>query len=211
MRASTEQTRRAITVAALSTFCERGFAVATLEEIGAAVGLTRGAVLHHFDSKTKLLAAVLYPLRAALVDLIASAEVDDPVTESQRLELLNRFADIFLEHRGAVRLLAHDVSARAALEQVDAWPMPADRLVTLLAGSRPTALTQVRVTAAIGAMVTPIASTWLDLDDVAARGELIGAAEAILAMPRSTASASAPGPSDSAALRMARLAKVAGR
>jgi AcrR family transcriptional regulator len=180
MRARTEDTLRAIMSAALVTFCKHGYASATLEEIGAEVGLTRGAVLHHFKSKSELLGAVVQPFRAALAQLLATADVADPATEIQRDDVLNGFADLFLAHRGAVRLLTNDVSARVALGLVDQWPMPPARLVTLLAGSRPIALTQVQVTAAIGAMIAPIASVWLDLDDAAARDELIRAASAVL-------------------------------
>ncbi|MDT4905563.1 MAG: Bacterial regulatory protein tetR family, partial [Pseudonocardiales bacterium] len=61
MSVRTEEMRRAIARAALSTFCERGYGVATLEEIGVQVGLTRGGVLHHFKSKPDLLEAVAAP------------------------------------------------------------------------------------------------------------------------------------------------------
>ena len=124
MRIRTEETRRMITEAALSTFCSRGYGVATLEEIGAEVGLTRGAVLHHFVSKADLLSAVFSPYRLALADLLLNTEVDDPPTKRQRRELLVGFADLFLAHRGALRLLASDVSARVQLGLGDQWPMP---------------------------------------------------------------------------------------
>jgi len=191
MRIRTEETRRVIAHAALSTFCRRGYGVATLEEIGAEVGLTRAGVLHHFNSKADLLGAVIDPYRWALADLLLTTKVDDPPTAGQRRQLLTRFADLFLEHRGALRLLANDVSARVQLGLCDQWPMPQGRLVTLLVGSDATDLTQVRVIAALGAMIQPLASVWLDLDDATTRDELIDAAVAVIDGPRSTASHSA--------------------
>ena len=61
------------------------------------------------------------------------------------------------------------------------------RLVNLLIGSKATELTQVRVTAALGAMIQPVASVWLDLADAGTRGELVDAAVAVIDGPRSTA------------------------
>jgi AcrR family transcriptional regulator len=192
MRIRTEETRRVITEAALSTFCRRGYGVATLEEIGAEVGLTRGAVLHHFSSKADLLATAISPYRLALADLLLNTEVDDPPTKSQRRELLAGFADLFLEHRGALRLLASDVSARVQLGLGDQWLMPQGQLVTLLVGSKATNRTQARVIAAIGAMIQPAASRWLDLDDATTKAELIDAAMAVIDGPSKLAIVPAP-------------------
>jgi hypothetical protein len=71
----------------------------------------------------------------------------------------------------------------------DQWPVQQDQLVTMLVGSGATARTQVRVIAAIGAMIQPAASVWwLDLDDARTKAELIDAATAVIDGPRSTAS-----------------------
>jgi AcrR family transcriptional regulator len=178
--------RRAIASAALSTFCERGYGVATLEEIGVQVGLTRGGVLHHFKSKPDLLEAVVAPYRQGLADLLQNAQVDDPPTELQRRELLTRFAALMLEHRGTLQLLASDVSAQAQLRLRDQLPTPQGELMSLLAGSNAADLSQVRVTAALGAMIQPVASAWLDLGDAITRRELVDAAVAVIDGPRST-------------------------
>jgi AcrR family transcriptional regulator len=184
MTVKTEQTRDAIARAALSTFCERGYGVATLEEIGARVGLTRGGVLHHFKSKPDLLQAVAAPYRRALADLLRNAELDDQPTVSQRRQLLTGYADVMLEHRGTLQLLANDVSARAQLGLSDQRRTPQGQLASLLVGSKATDLTQVRATAALGAMIQPVASVWLDLGDAATRDELIDAALAVIDGPR---------------------------
>jgi AcrR family transcriptional regulator len=191
MSIRTDETRSAIMRAALSTFCQRGYGVATLEEIGAQVGLTRGGVLHHFKSKPELLEAVAEPYRQALADLLLNAQVDDPPTGPQRRQLLTRFADLMLEHRGTLRLLANDVSARAQLELDVQCPTQQAQLVRLLTGSQSPDRTKVRVTAALGAMIQPVASMWLDLDDVGTRGELIDAAVSVIDGTRSTAKVAA--------------------
>jgi AcrR family transcriptional regulator len=186
MSKRSEEMRRAIASAALSTFCERGYGVATLEEIGVQVGLTRGGVLHHFKSKPDLLEAVVAPYRRALADLLQNAQVDDPPTELQRRQLLTRFAALMLEHRGTLQLLASDVSARAQLRLRDQLPALQGELMSLLVGNKAADLTQVRMTAALGAMIQPVASAWLELGHAITRSELVDAAVAVIDGPRST-------------------------
>jgi AcrR family transcriptional regulator len=183
MRTRPEDTRHAIAQAALATFCERGYGMATLEEIGAKAGLTRGGVLHHFKSKADLLGAVVAPYRKALADMQLNVQVDDPPSRSQRRELLTSFAELMFEHRGALRLLASDVSARARLGLGDRWPLPEGRLASLLLGTKATGRTQVQVAAALGAMIQPAAGVSFDLADAATRGELIDAAMAVMDGP----------------------------
>jgi AcrR family transcriptional regulator len=191
MNQRSEEMRRAIASAALSTFCERGYGVATLEEIGVQVGLTRGGVLHHFKSKPDLLEAVVAPYRCALADLLLTAQVDDPPTGRQRRQLLTRFAALMLAHRGTLQLLTSDVSARAQLRMRDQWLTPQGEVMSLLVGSKAADLTQVRVTAALGAMIQPVASAWLDFGDAITRSELVDAAVAVIEGPRSTTKAAA--------------------
>jgi AcrR family transcriptional regulator len=70
-------------------------------------------VLRHFKPKADLLKAVIDPHRRALTHLLLNAH-DDPPTESQRRQLMTRLAELFLTHRGVLRLLANDVSRPAA-------------------------------------------------------------------------------------------------
>ena len=188
MRTTSENAQRAIAEAALSTFCKRGYGLATLEEIGAQVCLTRGAVLHHFKSKAGLLEAVVDPCRRALAQFLKTGALNDPPTAGQRRLLLIGFADLFLAHRGALRLLANDISARVQLGLDDQWFMPPERLVNLLVGSNANHLARVRVAAAIGALIQPVSCGWVDLENATTRGELIETAVAVFHEPRQTAS-----------------------
>lgn len=183
MRTTSENAQRAIAEAALTIFCKRGYAPATLEEIGAQVGLTRGAVLHHFKSKGALLAAVVGPCREALAQLLITMPLSDPPTSYQRRQLLTTFADVLIAHRETLGLLANDISSRVQLGLDDQWFMPPEQLVTLLAGSNANQADQVRVAAAIGAMMQPVIWDWVDLDSPDGRAELIGAALAVFHGP----------------------------
>ena len=184
MRTTSVNAQRTIAAAALITFCKRGYAPATLEEIGAQVGLTRGAVLHHFKSKGALLAAVVDPCRQAIAQLLIATPLGDPPTPSQQSQLLTGFADVFIAHRDTLSLLANDISSRAQLGLDDQWFMPPKLLVALLAGSNADRADQVRVAAAIGALIQPVTWAWVDLDGADGRAELIAAAVAVFHQPR---------------------------
>jgi AcrR family transcriptional regulator len=148
-------------------------------------------VLHHYNSKTELLAAVVDPYLQTLDHLLDTAQLDDPPTASQRRRLLAELAAVFLDYRDALHLLATDVTARAGLG-LRAHPADrAERVLSLLVGSHGSGAARVRAACALGALIQPIASGWLDLDDAEVRSELIDAAVLLIDRP-STASGRCP-------------------
>lgn len=54
-----EETRAKLITAARKAFAEKGFASASMDDLTASVGLTRGALYHNFGDKKGLLAAVV--------------------------------------------------------------------------------------------------------------------------------------------------------
>lgn len=84
----TQADRSATTTAALvraarDLFAEQGFAATTRDQIAARAGVTRGALYHHFESKTALAAAVVAKLEEELVARVvtAAAEAEDVRTQ----------------------------------------------------------------------------------------------------------------------------------
>lgn len=74
-----EHTRRLILDIAARRFAADGFAGVALEEVVAEAGLTRGALYHHFGSKTGLFRAVVDDAQrgvAEVVERAASADLD---------------------------------------------------------------------------------------------------------------------------------------
>jgi AcrR family transcriptional regulator len=71
--ARSARTRGALLVAARELFAAKGFAGTGREEIAERAGVTRGALYHHFASKTDLAAAVIEQLEGELVDLVVAA------------------------------------------------------------------------------------------------------------------------------------------
>ncbi|WIY05763.1 TetR family transcriptional regulator [Amycolatopsis mongoliensis] len=68
-----EATRAALLTAATRRFAEHGFAGTALEDIAGDIQATRGAIYHHFASKTALFEAVFEQLETEAMELSASA------------------------------------------------------------------------------------------------------------------------------------------
>lgn len=62
-----EETRAKLVRAARKAFAERGYAAASMDELTAEAGLTRGALYHHFGDKKGLLQAVIDQIDAEMV------------------------------------------------------------------------------------------------------------------------------------------------
>jgi AcrR family transcriptional regulator len=71
--ARSARTKGALLGAARELFAEKGFAATGREEIAERAGVTRGALYHHFASKTELAGAVVEQLERELVDLVVAA------------------------------------------------------------------------------------------------------------------------------------------
>ena len=82
--------RAALLHAAATLFAERGYAGVTIEELGAAVGISGPAVYRHFPGKAGVLAAILLDASRTLLDGAERvlAEASDP---EQALRALIRF------------------------------------------------------------------------------------------------------------------------
>ncbi|WP_185961331.1 TetR/AcrR family transcriptional regulator [Telmatospirillum sp. J64-1] len=75
-----EETRAKLIQAARKAFAEKGYAAASMDELTAEVGLTRGALYHNFGDKKGLLAAVVARVdgeMAARARQIAARSEDD--------------------------------------------------------------------------------------------------------------------------------------
>ncbi len=67
------RTHAALVEAARELFAEKGFAATSRDEIAGRAGVTRGALYHHFDSKTAVAAAVVAQLEEELVARVVAA------------------------------------------------------------------------------------------------------------------------------------------
>ena len=90
-RDQAEQTRRDIVSAALRVFARQGYAASRLDDIAAALGVTRGAIYGHFASKRELFLEVIKLSQDPLYELIdrarAKAETGSPRRALRRFML----------------------------------------------------------------------------------------------------------------------------
>jgi TetR/AcrR family acrAB operon transcriptional repressor len=81
-----EQTRQDLLDAALTIFSQKGYTAARLEDIAEAAGVTRGAIYHHFGSKSELFLALLEEATA-----VGNSAIDRAVSEGGTfVEVLSR-------------------------------------------------------------------------------------------------------------------------
>ena len=67
-----ELTRRDLLEAACQTFAERGYADASMEEIAARAGVTRGPLYHYFDNKQDLFRTVYQEIEHELAESVVA-------------------------------------------------------------------------------------------------------------------------------------------
>ncbi len=79
-----EENRAKLILAARKAFAEKGFAAASMDELTASVGLTRGALYHNFGDKKGLLAAVVDQIDGEMAQR-AKAEAADVDDDWERL------------------------------------------------------------------------------------------------------------------------------
>jgi len=72
------ETRAKLIAAARKAFGEQGYAEASMDELTAAAGLTRGALYHHFGGKQGLLEAVIAQIDAEMAGRLAAVTAAAP-------------------------------------------------------------------------------------------------------------------------------------
>ncbi|HWU28457.1 MAG TPA: helix-turn-helix domain-containing protein, partial [Microbacterium sp.] len=71
--------------AAEKRFTAQGFGAASVDDIAADAGVTRGAVYHHYDSKPGLFLAVVQRMQQQVADAVVAAAGDATPADSLRL------------------------------------------------------------------------------------------------------------------------------
>jgi AcrR family transcriptional regulator len=90
--------RREVLDTAARLFHERGYQGTTMDEIAAAVGLTKGSLYHHFASKTEILTAI-YEEAADLVVAHTRKLGEDEPPEVVFGSLVRDILELIAEHR----------------------------------------------------------------------------------------------------------------
>jgi AcrR family transcriptional regulator len=119
-----EQVRRALLDCAAQIAAEDGAAAITIQAVADRAGVTKGGLLHHFDSKQTLLAAVFKDLLDKMDGEIDRTLADDPVAGGRFTRAYVRacFSDRLLGERSLWAALSVAIVSETALRALwSAW------------------------------------------------------------------------------------------
>ena len=169
--------RQQLLDAAAHLFAERGFNGVSIEELGAAAGVSGPALYRHFPSKEAMLGELLIGASRRLLEGCTRILAEDVESQQALRDLVDFHVDFALSERDIIRIqdrelasLPLEVNREVRMLQrryVQEWVA----LVARLSPTTPTAEIEVRVHAIFGLLnSTPHNARLVDVDD--ARGVL---------------------------------------
>jgi len=177
-RRTTTVSRARIQDVALTMFATQGYALTSLQDIATVLDVTKAALYFYFPAKAQLLTSLVDPLLDGVQTLL-DGYTDGPLTAPARREVVDALTELLLAHRSVVAWLARDLTALAQPEIGHHIAAHVTHLQRLLAGTDASLVGQVRVAAAVGALLGPLVA--LDTQTLSPlRGTLIAAALAPL-------------------------------
>ncbi len=175
------ETRCAVITAAARVFRQKGYETATLGEIAEELGITRSAVLHHFDSKEALLLEVIEPVVRGIDEILDRREAAGALTPRTRRPLLVELVDLICDHPDASAIIGFDASIRHRLDTDGQISARGIRFASLATTNQDDPHAAVRAFAALGAMLRPVYTPpgFIDLDDPEVRHAIVDCAMAV--------------------------------
>ena len=159
--------------AALALFAEHGVSGTSLQMIADAVGVTKAAIYHQYNTKDEIILAVAQVVLAGLEVAVTAAEAERS-RRPAREALIAGMIDLAVERRRMASFLQRDPVMLRFLENHAPFRRVMARVNRLLMGgtSDPRARVQAATLAAAiaGAVIHPLV---LDLDDESLRSELL--------------------------------------
>jgi len=176
---SAAQTR--IIDAALTLFAKHGISGTSLQMIADAIGVTKAAVYHQYNTKDEIVLAVAEVVLSGLEAAATAAEAERSRRQAREV-LISGMVDLAVESRHMAGVLQRDPVMLRFLEEHEPFRRVMGRVNHLLMGGG-TSNPRTRVEAAIlasaiaGAVVHPLTR---DLDDESLRSELMKQARKLL-------------------------------
>lgn len=175
--------RTRIITAALELFGQHGVSGTSLQMIADAIGVTKAAVYHQFNTKNEIVLAVAEVELARLAAALEVAEAQECTLQAREV-LLTQVIDLAVERRGVTSVLQTDPVMVRFLAEHEPFQRLLDRLFAVLSGEDTDAEAQVpaaMLSGAIGgAAVHPFVK---DLDDETLRTHLLNLARRLFQLP----------------------------
>lgn len=103
--------------AATRLFAQRGFDRVSLEDLGAAAGVSGPAVYRHFESKQAVLAAILVDVSESLLERGTAIVAETPDAAAALERLVAFHVDFALASRDVIRIQDHDLDKLAPADE----------------------------------------------------------------------------------------------
>jgi AcrR family transcriptional regulator len=165
------QTR--IIEAALVLFAEHGISGTSLQMIADAIGVTKAAVYHQYNTKDEIVLAVAEVVLTGLEAALTRAEAERSRSRA-RAVLIDGMIDLAVEQRRMASILQRDPVMLRFLDEHAPFRRVMQRVNRLLIGdpadSRARVLAATLAAAIAGAVIHPLV---LDLDDESLRSQLV--------------------------------------
>jgi AcrR family transcriptional regulator len=159
--------------AALGLFAEHGISGTSLQMIADALGVTKAAVYHQYNTKDEIVLAVAQVVLARLEAAVTAAEAERSRARARAL-LIAEMVDLAVEQRGMAGVLQRDPVMLRFLESHAPFRRVMVRVNRVLMGgasdTRARVQTATVAAAVAGAVIHPLV---LDLDDESLRAELL--------------------------------------
>jgi AcrR family transcriptional regulator len=159
--------------AALVLFAEHGISGTSLQMIADAIGVTKAAVYHQYNSKDEIVLAVAEVILTRLEAAVTAAEAERSRSRARQV-LIAQMIDLAVERRRMASVLQRDPVMLRFLDEHEPFRRVMVRVNRLLMGgaSDPRARVQAAMLAAAiaGAVIHPLV---LDLDDETLRSQLL--------------------------------------
>jgi len=177
-------TRARIMETALELFSEQGYQRASMREIAERAGITKAAVFYHFPSKAHLLAALSEPLIEDVEEALKSAMYEAtarpaPDPDRARWLMIERLLDIYLRHRGLLRILMHDLTLLAHDHAFQRFVGLLHQVHQIVAGPDPDLRRGVRAIQAIAMISDPVVF-YADAPDDRLKAEILSGVRLLL-------------------------------
>jgi len=159
--------------AALALFAEHGVSGTSLQMIADAIGVTKAAVYHQYNTKDEIVLAVAQVVLARLDTAVTAAEAERSRARARDV-LIEQMVDFAVERRSTASVLQRDPVMLRFLDEHEPFRRVMVRVNRVLMGgaSEANARVQAAALAAIiaGAVIHPLV---LDLDDETLRSQLL--------------------------------------
>lgn len=170
--------------ATLPLFADHGVSGTSLQMIADALGVTKAAVYHQFNSKDEIVLAVAEFELTRLEAAVEAAEAEDSRLQAREV-LLTQVIDMAVDRRRMASALQGDPVMIRLLAEHPPFQQLMERLYGLLLGEEPSADTRMRAAMAAaaigGAVAHPLAA---DLDDDTLRSNLLTLARNLVGLPQ---------------------------